>query len=117
MRRAASFTLGRLILVTLAATVAFLTESGGSYGASSADTAQRVAVTEAALGTISPTENPLVARYSIAAKPSARVSVEFGTGTTYPFHTSTVSVPNTGQVDLLIAGMKAFTLYHICVRS
>src|SRR5215469_16397342 len=98
MRHAESLTFSRVHLVTVAATLVALISGGGrAYGSSSGRTAPDAAAAEIASGSVSPTENPLVARYSIVTQqPRALVSVEFGTDTSYQFHTSAVSVPNDG---------------------
>jgi arylsulfate sulfotransferase len=63
---------------------------------------------------ISTTENPLVARYSIASGCEGKAMVEFGTDMSYGHSTSWQ--PITGQyrrTDILVAGMRASTTYHM----
>ena len=99
-----------LTIFILTAIVAGLIAScgGGSDPSSSSDP---VTVSP---GSVSPTGNPLVAQYSITTGRGAKVKVEFGTDTSYPFHTSTVSAPaNGGLVNVLVAGMKMSTTYHM----
>jgi len=65
-------------------------------------------------GTVIATVNPLVAAYTVTSSLPGDVSIEFGTDTTYGFSTSTQPLPSTGgSVTLLVAGMKASTLYHM----
>lgn len=65
-------------------------------------------------GTISPSNNPLVASYTITAPKGATVSVEFGATTNYGLTTWTQSAPDTGgDVTILVAGMRADTSYHM----
>jgi arylsulfate sulfotransferase len=64
-----------------------------------------------------PTNNPLVAQYTVKTRRPANVSVEFGTDTTYGRQTwaqptSTKSV----AVTILVAGMRASTTYHMRAR-
>ena len=61
-----------------------------------------------------PTQNPLVAQFTCNAGQGASVSVEFGTDTTYGRQTSSQSPPaGSGQVVILVAGMKPSTTYHM----
>ena len=63
---------------------------------------------------ISKTQNPLVARYSITAGCAGKAMVEFGTDTSYGRSTSWQPLPgHYGRADILIAGMKASTTYHM----
>ncbi len=65
-------------------------------------------------GTVSPTSNPLTARYSITPGSDAKVTVEFGTDLSYEFRTSGVPTPpGGGKVDVIVAGMMASTTYHL----
>jgi len=60
------------------------------------------------------TNNPQVAMYVYAATQTASVSVEFGTDTTYGTHTWAVNSPQGGgPVQILVAGMRANTTYHM----
>lgn len=64
---------------------------------------------------VSQTTHPLVAQYEITEWGPASVWVEFGTDTTYGRQTSaTVATNSYNNVNtLLVAGMKASTLYHM----
>ena len=67
-----------------------------------------------AQGSVSATGNPQVALYSFSTTQSASVSIEFGTDTTYGLHTWAQSTPaGGGAVQILVAGMKANTTYHM----
>jgi len=60
------------------------------------------------------TGNPQVALYAFGTTQSASVSVEFGTDTTYGLHTWAQNTPaGGGPVQILVAGMKANTTYHM----
>ncbi len=61
--------------------------------------------------------NPLVTTYSIQAPAGSIVVVEFGTETNYGLQTSPVSAPTGGGiVNVLVAGMRPSTLYHMRAR-
>jgi len=65
-------------------------------------------------GTVAATNNPQVAAYTVTSSLPGDVSIDFGPDTTYGFSTSTQPLPSTGgSVSLLVAGMKANTLYHM----
>ncbi len=69
-----------------------------------------------ALTSIAPTANPLVAQYSITTYISNITAwVEFGTDTTYGRQTSTTqaSVAPGTPITILVAGMKANSIYHM----
>ena len=59
---------------------------------------------------LTPTQNPLVARYSVVSSCSAKATVEFGTDTNYGQETSS------GTNNILVAGMRQFTTYHTRAR-
>jgi arylsulfate sulfotransferase len=66
------------------------------------------------VATISSTQNPLVARYSIVSGCEGQAMVEFGTDTNYGRNTSWQPVAGKYQrSDILVAGMKASTTYHM----
>ena len=70
------------------------------------------------LTTLAPTSNPLVAQYSIRHFHAGLTAwVEFGTDTSYGRQTSTMtnSVTSNGgvQLNILVAGMKPQTTYHM----
>ncbi len=65
-------------------------------------------------GVVSPSINPLVAVYTLAAPMGATVRVQFGTTTSYGLTTWTQPAPGTGgNVGILVAGMRASTTYHM----
>ena len=64
-------------------------------------------------GKVSPTANPQVALYSIAAGAPGNVSVQFGLDTNYGLRTWTQPAPAGGATNVLVAGMKASTPYHM----
>ena len=65
-------------------------------------------------GSVTPTQNPLVAKYSITLLRDAQVSVEFGLDTNYGLNTWTQSTPaGGGAVNIFVAGMRASTTYHM----
>ena len=69
-----------------------------------------LAPTEAVL----PTIHPQVAQYNFLSAQDASVLVEFGTDTSYGLRTSAQNTPpGGGAVDILVAGMKPFTTYHM----
>jgi len=61
------------------------------------------------------TQHPLVANYNVEEYGLANVWVEFGTDTNYGRRTSSVSsaTVHSNSVDVLVAGMKASTTYHM----
>jgi arylsulfate sulfotransferase len=68
-------------------------------------------------GVVTPTPNPQVARYTIAPPHGATVTIDFGTDTTYGLKTWAVPAPLDGsRVSILVAGMRAFTTYHMRAR-
>jgi hypothetical protein len=70
--------------------------------------------TALAQGSVVPTGNPQVALYSFSSPRAASVSIEFGTDTTYGLHTWAQNTPSGGgPVAILVAGMKAYTTYHM----
>lgn len=65
-------------------------------------------------GTVTTTQNPLVASYSINVPGSTSVRVQFGPDTTYGLPTSAIQAPASGgNVNILVAGMRASTTYHM----
>lgn len=62
---------------------------------------------------ITTTKNPLVARYSLTNVCGGQAMVEFGPDTSYGRSTSWYSTLPYGTVDILVAGMKAQTTYHM----
>jgi len=65
-------------------------------------------------GTVSTTNNPLVAQYSMAVPDGGSVKVDFGPDTSYGLDTWTQNAPSGGgPVNLLVAGMRASSTYHM----
>jgi arylsulfate sulfotransferase len=65
-------------------------------------------------GKVSTTNNPMVAEYSITAPDGAYVKIEFGPNTSYGLDTWSRPTPSGGgPVNILVAGMRAFTAYHM----
>jgi arylsulfate sulfotransferase len=65
-------------------------------------------------GSVSGTENPLVASYSVFAPAGALVHVQFGPDTSYALSTSAQPAPwGGGPVGILVAGMRASSTYHM----
>jgi arylsulfate sulfotransferase len=65
-------------------------------------------------GTVSTTNNPLVAQYTFTAPLGASVEIQFGTTTNYGLNTWTQQAPTSGgAVSILVAGMRASTTYHM----
>ena len=65
-------------------------------------------------GTISNTGNPLVAKYSIVVPDGGKVKIDFGPDTSYGRNTWAVAAPpGGGPVDMLVAGMRASSTYHM----
>jgi arylsulfate sulfotransferase len=65
-------------------------------------------------GTVSASNNPLVALYTFAAPQGATVQIQFGTTTAYGLTTWAQPTPvGGGAVATLVAGMRASTTYHM----
>jgi arylsulfate sulfotransferase len=65
-------------------------------------------------GTVSTTNNPLVAQYSIVVPDGGKAKIEFGPDTSYGLATWTQSaLTGGGPVNLLVAGMKMSSTYHM----
>ncbi|MBA3912770.1 MAG: hypothetical protein H0X25_02680, partial [Acidobacteriales bacterium] len=64
---------------------------------------------------VSSTNNPLVAQYSVTTTSPASVQVEFGPDENYGFNTSPqlITDPNGGTANILVAGMKQSSTYHM----
>jgi arylsulfate sulfotransferase len=95
------FRLRLALLLPILATVAC---GGGSNGSPSISSQ------------VLPTNNALVARYSILPVPAnATAWVEFGTDTTYGRQTAVTSLtgPQLQEVNIYVAGMKPSTTYHM----
>jgi len=67
---------------------------------------------------VSSTQNPLVAQFSVATACAGRAMVEFGTDTTYGKSTAWYPVEGVFvPTSILVAGMKASTTYHMRAQS
>jgi len=65
-------------------------------------------------GTVSATNNPLVAQFSMPVPDGGNVKIEFGTDTSYGFDTwQQGPPPGGGPVNILVAGMRASSTYHM----
>ncbi len=64
-------------------------------------------------GSVTATQQPLVASYSIVAPAGASTQVQFGPDTNYGLSTSATMMPAGGPVTILVAGMRANTPYHM----
>jgi hypothetical protein len=65
-------------------------------------------------GTVSGSNNPLVALYDFKAPQGATVQIQFGTTTNYGLTTWAQPAPEGGgDVGILVAGMRASTTYHM----
>jgi arylsulfate sulfotransferase len=64
-------------------------------------------------GKVSPTANVQVALYSISTVAAGNVSVQFGLDTNYGLTTWMQPSPEGGVANLVVAGMKASTPYHM----
>jgi arylsulfate sulfotransferase len=60
---------------------------------------------------VTATQNPQVARYTIVPPRSGNVTIEFGLDTNYGLQTAP-----SRQLSILVAGMRAFTTYHMRAR-
>jgi len=67
-------------------------------------------------GTVTASNHPLVALYSVGIRTSGQVRVEFGPTTSYGRTTGAQAVTAGGTASLLVAGMKASTTYHMRAR-
>jgi arylsulfate sulfotransferase len=88
------------------------------FGDVSDSTPQTVSITgtSAALseGTVTATNNPQVALYTMTLPFPGSMTVQFGTTSSYGLTTWAQSTDTAGdQVSILVAGMKASTLYHM----
>ncbi|HUI43412.1 MAG TPA: aryl-sulfate sulfotransferase, partial [Terriglobia bacterium] len=65
-------------------------------------------------GTVSVTHNPQVALYSFNVPEASTVKVEFGPDTSYGLETWSQPTPSGGgAVNIMVAGMRGFTEYHM----
>ncbi len=71
-------------------------------------------ITVVGSGTVTATANPQVATYTVAPPVAANVTIQFGTGTTYGFTTSTQQATGSAApLAIFVAGMKGNTQYHM----
>jgi arylsulfate sulfotransferase len=65
-------------------------------------------------GTVSTTNNPMVAQYSMTVPDGGSVKVDFGPDTSYGLDTWTRNAPSGGgPVNILVAGMRMSSTYHM----
>lgn len=64
-------------------------------------------------GLVTGTANPQVANYSITSVAAGTISVGFGTDTNYGLETSSQQIAAGGTANILVAGMRASTAYHM----
>lgn len=68
-------------------------------------------------GTVVATQHPLVAQYSFTSPVDASVTIEFGQDLNYGRQTWSRPTPaGGGTVEILVAGMRPFTTYHMRAR-
>jgi arylsulfate sulfotransferase len=68
-------------------------------------------------GTVAATGNAQVATYAITSPRDANVTIEFGPDTSYGLRTWALPTPTGGgAVSIFVAGMRAFTTYHMRAR-
>jgi hypothetical protein len=103
------FGLKLALLLLVSAQMVSLAGCGGGGGVS--DPPQS---TQLKQSSVSASNNPLVAQYSVTTSGQGTVAVEFGPTTSYGFQTWSQPLPVVGgTVNILIAGMKQNTLYHM----
>ena len=86
----------------------------GAVSAADSTASATASVAVVASGQVASTNNPQVAEYSISPPRDAQVMVEFGPDTSYGLKTWSVATPTGGgQVNILVAGMRAYTTYHL----
>jgi arylsulfate sulfotransferase len=62
---------------------------------------------------VSGTNNPLVAQYTVGSGCAGQVMVEFGPDTSYGRRTAWYPIPSFKPLPILVAGMRASTTYHM----
>jgi arylsulfate sulfotransferase len=93
------------------------TQSSTGSAGSTAAIAATVPQALAAPGTVSATQHPLVASYSLTVPAAGKVSVEFGPDVNYGRSTQTQTAPvGGGTLTFLVAGMHANSTYHMRAR-
>ncbi|HLI63672.1 MAG TPA: aryl-sulfate sulfotransferase [Terriglobales bacterium] len=98
-----TFSLKLTFLALLSASLLLLGGCGGGGGGSSVIVDPNV----------QRTNHPLVAQYSLTTTDAASVAIQFGPTTSYGFSTSSQAVEANTPTDILVAGMKPNTLYHM----
>jgi len=98
-----------LVLIAVAACIGCVGPMN-SPSASASSVANTVSFTS---GAVSATVHPLVASYSFTSPVAANVAVEFGSDTTYGRSTSAQAVGAGQTVNILVAGMRASSTYHM----
>ncbi|MFB3923217.1 MAG: aryl-sulfate sulfotransferase [Terriglobia bacterium] len=97
-----------LLAASSASTISVSTPSPGGGSDNSA------ILSVMAAGVVTATNHPLVAKYSISLPRDGEVTVEFGPDANYGRRTWTRPAPaGGGQVDILVAGMRQFSTYHM----
>lgn len=76
----------------------------------------RSAIAQLTHGTVAATQHPLVARYSITAPVPSTITIEFGPTDAYGLTTWSRRVAAGATTDILVAGMRPFTTYHLRAR-
>src|ERR1700733_15814358 len=91
------------LLMAVLSVWAFATGCGGGSNPGSA-----------VVGGVAPTQNPLVAQYTIASACAGQGMVEFGPDTSYGRSTALFPLPGSFErSSILVAGMRASTTYHM----
>jgi arylsulfate sulfotransferase len=62
---------------------------------------------------VAATQNPLVASYTVTIPAASSVQVQFGLDTNYGSPTAPIPSTTGGPITVLVAGMRASTLYHM----
>jgi len=62
---------------------------------------------------VAATQNPLVASYTLTVPAASSVQVQFGLDNNYGFPTAPMQTATGGPITVLVAGMRASTLYHM----
>jgi len=73
--------------------------------------------TPSVTGSVAGTSNPLVAQYSVTSGCSGLAMVVFGLDTSYGRNTNWVQVSANQKADILVAGMKASSTYHMRAQT
>jgi arylsulfate sulfotransferase len=73
--------------------------------------------TPTATGSVASTSNPLVAQYSVTNSCAGLAMVMFGPDTSYGKSTNWVQVSANQKTDILVAGMRASTTYHMRAQT